>query len=391
MKNYMGATAALIALAIGAAGDTLNGYVQTNLVSDLPGVAAHQDTDLVNPWGIVSGPSTPFWINDNGTGMSTLYNGAGSKLGLTVTIPPPAGSSGLSAPTGIVFNSGPSFGGAHFIFDTEDGTLSAWNSGNSAVLKATSSAGSVYKGLALGNNGSGDLLYAANFGLGRVDVFDSNFHPTTASGGFQDPTLPPGYAPFDIQNIGGKLYVTYALQDTAKHDDVAGPGNGFIDVFDLNGNRLQRLTSNGALNSPWGLAVAPSGFGAFSGDLLVGNFGDGTINAYDLTTGNSMGTLDNPSGTPLAIDGLWGLRFGNGAQGEGLDTLYFTAGIAGPDQIEDHGLFGSISVETPEPQPLLLAALGLLACLILQRRLAMGATCRINLPKPSGLESEPEA
>lgn len=373
MKNSVGATAAaLVAFAIGAAGDTLNGYVQANLVSDLPGVAAQQDTDLVNPWGIVAGPTTPFWVNDNGTGMATLYTGTGAKLGITVTVPPPNGSPGPSAPTGIVFNSGASFGGAHFIFDTEDGTVSAWSSGASAVLQATSPAGSVYKGLALGNNGSGDLLYATNFGLGRVDVFDSNFHATTVSGGFHDANLPTGYAPFDVQNIGGKLYVTYALQDSAKHDDVAGPGNGFIDVYDLNGNLLQRLTSHGALNSPWGMAVAPSDFGAFSGDLLVGNFGDGTINAYDPSTGSFIGTLDNPDGTPLTIDGLWGLHFGNGAQDERMDALYFTAGIAGPDQVEDHGLFGSISVDTPEPQPLVLAGLGLVACLLFRRRFAIG-------------------
>ncbi|MGH9344941.1 MAG: TIGR03118 family protein, partial [Terriglobia bacterium] len=226
----------------------------------------------------------------------------------------------------------------------------------------------VYKGLAIGNNGSADLLYAANFGLGRVDVFDSTFHATTASGGFHDPSLPAGYAPFDIQNIGGKLYVTYALQDAAKHDDVAGPGHGFVDVFDLNGNLIQRLTSQGALNSPWGLAVAPSGFGEFSGDLLVGNFGDGMINAYDSGTGSFLGTLDNPDGTPIAIDGLWGLRFGSGAQGQALDALYFTAGIAGPDQIEDHGLFGSLSSTVPEPRPLILAALGLPLCFLILRR-----------------------
>ncbi|MGH9621473.1 MAG: TIGR03118 family protein [Bryobacteraceae bacterium] len=369
MKNPITmAACALVALAAGAAGDSLNGYTQTNLVSDLPGVAAHQDPDLVNPWGIVAGPSTPFWVSDNGAGLATLYSGTGTKLGLVVTVPAPSGSTGPSAPTGVVFNSSPSFGGVRFIFDTEDGTVSAWASGTSAILQATSPAGSVYKGLATGNNGSADLLYAANFGLGRVDVFDSNFHATTASGGFHDPNLPTGYAPFDIQNIGGKLYVTYALQDAAKKDDVAGPGHGFVDVYDLNGNFVNRLASQGALNSPWGLAVAPSGFGAFSGDLLVGNFGDGMINAFDSDTGSFLGTLDYPDGTPVAIDGLWGLGFGNGAQGQSRNALYFTAGIAGPDQIEDHGLFGSLSVVTPEPESLILAAVGLAMCLFVLRR-----------------------
>lgn len=367
---------ALLALAAGATADSLNSYAQTNLVSDLPGAALHQDADLVNPWGIVAGPSTPFWINDNGTGLSTLYNGSGGKLGLRVTIPGSPGISGPSAPTGIVFNSNSaSFGGAHFIFDTEDGTLSAWSAGATAVRTAISPAGSVYKGLAIGNNGSADFLYAANFGLGTVDVFDSNFHPASLSGGFQDPALPTGYAPFNIQNIAGKLYVTYALQDAAKMDDMAGPGHGFVDVFDLNGNFVTRLASQGALNSPWGLTVAPSGFGQFSGDLLVGNFGDGMIDAYDLNTGNFLGTLDDPNGAPVVIDGLWGLSFGNGAQGQGVDTLYFTAGIAGPDQIEDHGLFGSLSAAAvPEPQPLILVFLGLAGCFLLFRR--GGTPCR---------------
>ncbi|HEX7360892.1 MAG TPA: TIGR03118 family protein [Bryobacteraceae bacterium] len=361
MKKPIAITAgALIALAAGAAGASLNGYMQTNLVSDLPGVAANQDPGLVNPWGIVAGPSTPFWVNDNGTGMATLYDGNGAKLPLEVTVP--------TAPTGIVFNSSSNFGGARFIFDTEDGTLSAWNSGTSAVLKATSPAGSVYKGLAIGNNGSGDLLYATNFGLGRVDVFDSNFHATTLSGSFQDPTLPAGYAPFDIQNIGGKLYVTYALQDAAKTDDVAGPGHGFVDVFDLNGNLVKRLASQGALNSPWGLALAPSGFGTLSGDLLIGNFGNGMINAYDPSTGSFLSTLNDPNGSPVTIDGLWGLSFGNGAHSQGVDTLYFTAGIPGSGQVEDHGLFGSLSsAAVPEPQSLALGLLGLGACFLVVR------------------------
>ena len=339
----------ILAGTIAATGDGLNNYIETNLVSDLPGVAAQQDANLVNSWGIAAGPTTPIWVNDNGTGVATIYSGSGTPASLVVTIPPPSGTPGPSAPTGIVFNSTSSFGGSHFIFDTEDGTVSAWTSGTTAVLQATAPAGSVYKGLALGNNGSGDLLYAANFGLGRVDVFDSNFKPATVPGGFSDPNLPAGYAPFGIQNIGGNLYVTYALQDAAKHDDVAGPGHGFVDVFDSNGNLIRRFVSQGALNSPWGLAVAPSTFGALAGNLLVGNFGDGTINAFNLTTGAFQGTLDASSGSPLVIDGLWGLEFGNGTNGQDVNSLFFTAGIPGPTgMLEDHGLFGSIST-TPEP------------------------------------------
>jgi uncharacterized protein (TIGR03118 family) len=202
------------------------------------------------------------------------------------------------------------------------------------------------------------LLYAANFGLGRIDVFDSNFNPTTVPGGFQDNTLPPGYAPFNIENIGGNLYVTYALQDADKHDDVAGAGHGFVDVFDTNGHLLQHFASQGALNSPWGMALATDNFGALSGDLLIGNFGDGMIDAYNPNTGTFVGTLNNPDGSPLVIQGLWGLSFGNGAQGQGVDSLFFTAGIPGPDDVEDHGLYGHIDAAVPEPQTLALGALG---------------------------------
>jgi uncharacterized protein (TIGR03118 family) len=277
-----------------------------------------------------------------------LYGGTGAKIPLVVTIPP----SGSGAPTGVVFNGTGGFAGSHFIFDTENGTIAAWSSGTTAATKVPSVAGSVYKGLALGNNGSGDLLYAANFGTGHIDVFDSNFTSTSVSGGFKDNSLPAGYAPFDVKNLNGKLYVTYALQDAAHHDDVAGAGHGFIDVFDFNGNLLQRLTSQGALNSPWGLALAPSQFGAFGGDLLVGNFGDGMINAYDPSSGMFLGALDGTGGSPLVIEGLWGLAFGNGAHSQGLNTLFFTAGIPGSPggATEEHGLFGTID-PSPEPAP----------------------------------------
>ena len=362
----------LLTLAAGTSrGDSLGTYTQTNLVSDLPGVAASLDTNLVNPWGITAGPTSPFWINDNGAGLATIYHGSGGAVPVVpggpascnsncVTVPPPMGGSGPAAPTGIAFNgTANNFGGSHFIFSTEDGTISAWTSGPTAALEATAPTGSVYKGLAI----AGNSLVAANFGLGRVDVFNSSFQPVAGANGFADPNLPAGYAPFDIQLINGNLYVTYALQDGAKHDDVAGPGNGFVDVFSTNGQLIRRLTSQGPLNSPWGLTLAPSQFGAFSGDLLVGNFGDGTINAFDPNTGQFIGSLRNPDGTPLVIDGLWGLSFGNGAQGQGLDSLYFTAGIPGPDSIEDHGLFGSLD-PTPEPSSILLvAAAGLVGIL----------------------------
>lgn len=325
-----------------------NDYLQTNLVSDIPGVAEFTDPGLVNPWGIVASGTSPFWISDNNSGLSTLYTGTGSKVALTVTIPPPTGQVGPAAPTGIVFNSTSGFDGAHFIFDTEDGTLSSWASGSSAILRVdNSSSGAVYKGLTIANNGSGTFLYATNFNAGTVDVFNSSFTQTTLSGSFTDPSLPAGYAPFNIEKIGSDLYVTYALQDAAKHDDVAGLGNGFIDEYDLNGNLIKRVASNGPLDSPWGMAIAPTGFGPFGGDLLVGNFGDGMIDAYDLSTDTLAGTLDYQNGNPVTIQGLWGLDFGNGASSGSVNNLYFTAGIPGSGMIEDHGLFGNL-VNVPD-------------------------------------------
>jgi len=342
-----------------AAPSGLDSFGQQNLVSDLPGVAALTDPDLVNPWGISFSPTSPFWISDNGTGLATVYTGAPSKVPLTVTIPPPAGGTG-SAPTGQVFNPNPAnFGGAHFIFATEDGTISRWSGGTSAVLAVDNSgASSVYKGLALASNGSGTFLYATDFHNNAINVFNSSFAPTTLSGSFTDPGLPAGYAPFNIEASGGFLYVTYAVQNAAKHDDVAGPGHGILDVFDTNGNFVQRLVSHGALNSPWGMAMAPAGFGMFTGDLLVGNFGDGTINAFNPTTGSLVGTLDDPHGSPIINMGLWDITFGNGGSGGSKNTLYFTAGIPGPGSVEDHGLFGSVA-PTPEPSTLALLGSGL--------------------------------
>jgi uncharacterized protein (TIGR03118 family) len=316
-------------------------YQQHNLVSDLPGLADRVDPNLVNPWGIASGPATPFWIANNHTSNSGVYDGNGVPTRAAVAI--------LGAPTGIVFNPTTDFvltpgQPAKWLFATEDGTIAAWNSGAAAVTKADLSAlGTVYKGLALGSSGGKNYLYAANFSAGRVDVFDANFVPVALAGTFTDPNLPASFAPFNVQNIAGKLYVTYALPDAARHDDVSGPGNGYVDVFDTDGTLLQRLISQGPLNSPWGVVLAPAGFGGFGGALLVGNFGDGRINAFYPTTGTWLGALQNPSGVAISIDGLWGLTFGNGNQAGDTHTLYFTAGIAGSGAVEDHGLFGSIA------------------------------------------------
>ncbi|MDP8982596.1 MAG: TIGR03118 family protein [Acidobacteriota bacterium] len=327
-----------------------NRYAQHNLVSDLKGLADRMDPGLVNPWGLVASPTSPFWISDNGAGLSTLYNGSGVPVALKVAIPAPEGPVG--AATGIVFNGTTSFNvapgkPAAFLFATEDGTIVGWNpqvdQTHGVILVDHSSSGAVYKGLAMATRSEGPLLYAANFNSGAIDVFDGNLNPVNLAGGFRDAAIPAGFAPFNVQNLGGTLYVTYAKQDNAKHDDLAGPGNGYVDAYDLNGLLLQRLVAGGSLNSPWGLAIAPAGFGDFAGALLVGNFGNGAINAYDATTGNLLGQLQDVKGNPLRILGLWGLTFGNGSGSGDINTLYFAAGVPGPDgPLESHGLFGSI-------------------------------------------------
>ncbi len=332
-----------------------NAYFQHNLVSDIAGMADNTDTNLVNPWGIASSTASPFWVSDNHAGLSTLYNGSGTPQSLVVTVPPPSGGTPPAAPTGVVFNNTTDFAVAsnavaRFIFATEDGTIAAWNVnfGASAVVKADkSSSGAVYKGLAIGTSAGSNYLYAANFFAGTIDVFDATYSAATLAGSFSDPGIPAGFAPFNVQNISGKLFVTYAKQDAAKHDDVPGAGNGFVNVFDTSGNFLNRFASSNVLNSPWGLALAPTNFGAFSGAQLVGNFGDGKINAFDPATGSFLGTLQNPDGNPISIQALWGLIFGNGGNGGDTRTLYFAAGIAGTNAIEDHGLFGSISAVAP--------------------------------------------
>lgn len=348
-------TALLLAQPIAGAQGQNGFYQQTNLVSDLPGVAHVTDPNLVNSWGIVHGPTTPFWIADNGTGVSTLYTGAGDPFPigspLVVTIPPPKDSpAGTTAtPTGIVFNStagfavseGTTSGAALFLFATEDGTISGWNRNvdpTHAILEVDKSPGAVYKGLALASNSAGTFLYATNFRAGTIDVFNDHFGQTHLAGSFTDPNLPQGYAPFGIANINGDLYVTYALQDAAKHDDVAGPAHGFVDIYDTNGNLIRRLVTRGRLNSPWGLTMTPGNFGRFSNDLLVGNFGDGRINVVDPATGEFFGQLRDANNRPITIDGLWGLDFGNDANAGPSTTLFFTAGL----NDEADGLFGSL-------------------------------------------------
>lgn len=330
-------------------------YRQTNLVSDGTVEAQTTDAHLKNSWGIAAIPGSPFWIADNATGVSTLYDGKAGIIPLTVTIPPPGGVAPgtLATPTGIVWNpNGQKFllapnEAALFIFATEDGTISAWNPAvdmQHAVLKVDNfegGNGAVYKGLALATNPAGVFLYATNFHNGTVDVFDSTFKPATLPGSFNDPQLPAGYAPFGIALIDGNLFVSYAVQDGAKHDDVKGAGHGLIDVFDTSGHLLQRFAAHGSLNSPWGMVRAPRDFGGFSSRILVGNFGDGHISAFG-SGGDFRGQLRDASGKLIVIDGLWGLMFGT-AQASDPRKLYFTAG----PHDETDGLFGSLEAVEP--------------------------------------------
>ncbi len=364
--------------------------LQTNLVSDLPGVADVTDPNLVNPWGISESGGSPFWIADNNSGLSTLYSTATPPIAtvpLVVTIPTPVATTG-GTPNGTVFNTAAASGAFKvsgmnssgqpvsaapaFLFDSEDGTILGWapsvaatsaiiavdNSGNNFTNPdPNKQTGAVYKGLAIATSstpiiasdpGSTALLYASNFRAGTIDVYDGSWNKVTVPGAFTDRALPRGYAPFNVQVLGGKVYVTYALQDAAKHDDVGGPHHGFVDVYNLNGTPGLpwgvRLISGGSLDSPWGLAIAPAGFAGFTAQgsdpvLLVGNFKNGRIHAYDASNGTELGRLTDPDGEPISINRLWALSVGNGGSGGAANTVYFTAGIFD----EAHGLFGSFT------------------------------------------------
>ena len=347
-------TSALLALCLFAlAGYSLraavNGYLVRNLVSDIPNLADHTDPNLVGAWGISESAASPFWIADAGSGLSTLYTTNGTAIPLVVHIPG-AGGSARGIPTGTVFNGSTGFEvapgkPAAFLFDTLDGTISGWNSTvdrTHAVVKVDNSGiGASYTGLAMGTSGSITYLYAANFHSGKIEVYNSTFTPVSLLNAFQDSMLPAGYAPFNIQNLGGNLYVAYALQNASKSFAAGGPGTGYVDVFSPSGALMHRLISQGPLNSPWGLAIAPATFGVFANDLLVGNFGDGTVNAFNPATGAFQGTVNDVLGTPVVIPNLWALQVGNGGSGGDPNAVYFTAGIPGPDN-GNHGLFGRL-------------------------------------------------
>jgi uncharacterized protein (TIGR03118 family) len=363
-------------------------YVQTNLDTDLAtGAKFTNDGNLLNPWGLTRSTTGPWWVSDNNAGVSTVYDSTGAKH-LTVTIPGPNGTfpctttnpptpTGcfVAAPTGIVYNGTASFEvtpngkPAEFIFDTEDGTISAWAGGAAATLEVDNSAnptaadGAVYKGLTIGEFHGNVYLYATNFRAGKVEVYDTNFKQifrlddddrytdhwdadhADDSGFFEDKSIPKGFAPFGIQNIGGSIFVTYAKQNAAKHDDIAGSGNGFVDVYSTGGKFLTRFEPGPWLNSPWGVVWTPRDFGEFSNNILVGNFGSGQIAAYDGFTGKFKGLMKDETGKPLSINGLWSLTFGNGASAGPFNSLFFTAGI----NDENDGLFGTL---TPDPAEL---------------------------------------
>jgi uncharacterized protein (TIGR03118 family) len=332
-------------------------FTVTNLVTDDQSVNAAliADGHLQNAWGISFSSTSPFWVSANATGLADLYSvnsvtNATSEVALEVTIP------GDGSVTGQTFsNVAGNFNGDTFLFVNEDGTISGWRValGTTAETLQVASPDNVYKGATLFNNGGNAYLYAANFRAGTIDVLKGNPAAPNLGGTFTDPNLPAGYAAFNIQNLAGKLYVTYALQDATKHDDVAGATHGIVDAFDTNGNLLGRIATHGPLNSPWGLTIAPSSFGPIAGELLVGNFGDGTINAFNLTTASNDGPLKDVSNAPIVIDGLWGLSIGNGGQGGSTGKVYFSAGLGD----EAHGLFGVLT-SIPEPASWTLLMIG---------------------------------
>jgi uncharacterized protein (TIGR03118 family) len=325
-------------------------------VSDGAVPAAHTDAELQNGWGIAFGPTGDVWVADNNSNVSTLYDGNGVAQSLVVSIPP--GGQGPSNPTGTVFNGTNSFevtsqgqtAPAQFIFVGEGGLISGWAPTVNPTVAITAYDGvaqsAVFKGMTIAENAGSNFLYVTDFRNAKVDVFDASYHLVTVSGGFSDPTLPAGYAPYGIQSIGTTLYVTYALQDAQKHDSTNGAGKGLVDSFDLNGNLLAHVATVGSnLNAPWGVAQAPANFGMYSNDILISNFGDGTIQVYDPATNAYLGPLSTSTGNPVVVHGLWGIAFGNGDAAQPKNTLFFAAG---PNKQLD-GQYGRIDIVQPPP------------------------------------------
>jgi uncharacterized protein (TIGR03118 family) len=351
------ASVSVLAVSTTLAAQPAQHYKQTNLVADTAGVAATTDPNLVNPWGMSRSSGSPWWISDNTSGLTTLYSGAGTSFGSGFTVPTGnAWDSALGSPTGQVFNGTTDFqlspgNPAHFIFVTEDGTISAWNptvNPEPAIKypsKLPATGASVFKGVALAtahsaSGGTANYLYVADFRKGRVAVFDGSFQRVRMDDdAFTDEAIPYGFAPFNVQNIGGDLYVAFAEQDGAKHDEVDGPGLGYVDVFSTSGRLLRRLQHGEWFNGPWGITQAPGDFGVYSHDILVGNFGSGWILAFDPVTGRFKGPLYGTNNAPIAIEGLWDIAFGGGTTSGSATSLFFTAGPGG----EQHGLFGMLT------------------------------------------------
>jgi uncharacterized protein (TIGR03118 family) len=336
----------------------------TNLVTDNQAAHAAQITDpgLVNAWGMSFGPTSPFWVSANGTGTANLYSvnpttQVTTKVPLTVSVP-------TANVTGQAFNPlATAFNGNRFLFVGEDGTFSGWRPALGTAAEPLASLSAVYKGTTFGNVGGNGYAYAADFHGGVIQVFKGTASAPNLTGNFTDPNLPSGYTPFNVQDLGGKVYVSYAVPDSARHDEVPGAGLGVVDAFDQQGKFLNRVATGGTLNAPWGMAIAPSSFGALAGALLVGNFGDGRISAYNLGTNSFLGQLMGAGGTPLTIDGLWALSPGNGSGGGSTSRIYFTAGPDG----ESHGLFGVLTPTIPEPGSYLLMLIGLMLVGVMRR------------------------
>lgn len=317
-------------------------YQVTSLVTDQATTSATTDANLVNPWGLAYGPTTRFWVANQGTATATVYDGLGQMLATPLVVSDPlAAGRAVGGPTGMVFNASTGFQGDIFIMASLDGCISGWSAGTAVTRRVDHSAsGAIYTGLAQGITASATYLYAANLAGGTIDVFDAAYAPVTLpAGALVDPALPAGYSPYNVQVLAGKLYVTYAQYTAGNPRETTGAGLGVVSVFNLDGTFVQRLATGGSLNAPWGLALAPASFGPFGGALLVGNFGDGRITAYNAATGALMGQLMGPAGTPISVSGLWGLAFGNDASAGKSTQLYLAAGPQG----QTHGLFATIS------------------------------------------------
>jgi uncharacterized protein (TIGR03118 family) len=341
-------------------------YAQVNLASDIPGMAAFTDPNLKNPWGMAFTATSPFWLSDQGASVSTLYNGAGQPQALVVGIPKTSPPTPPQGPTGQVANASTDFqltpgNPARFIFATLAGTIAGWNpavNANTAVTEFTATDHATYTGLANATAAGNNLLYAADFANRKIDVFNASFQKTSVAGTFTDPGgIPANYSPYNVQNVGGKLYVEYAKVDPITHRASEDLNQGIVNVFDTSGNFLQRLATDAHLSSPWGVTMAPAGFGGFGGDILVGNFGDGTISAFNPLTGAFLGALSDVQGNPISNDGLWAINFRAPGSGFDSNTLFFSAGI----NDEANGLFGAIQV-VPEPGTMLLV--GFAGCLL---------------------------